>query len=51
MDKQRTTDSLPADLSAFREELTHLHSEAKTAATQRSSEGGNDQGGIVVRGR
>lgn len=51
MDKQRATDSLPADLSVLREELTHLHAEAKTAAAQRSSEGRNDQGGIVVRGR
>ena len=51
MDKQRATDSLPADLNALREELTHLHSEAKSAAGQRSSEGHNDQGGIVVRGR
>jgi hypothetical protein len=51
MDKQRATDSLPADLGALREELTHLHAEAKMAVSQRCSEASNDQGGIVVRGR
>ncbi len=51
MDKQRAADSLPADLNTLREELTHLHAEARTAAAQRRSEVQNDQGDLVVRGR
>ncbi len=51
MDKQRVNDSLPADLNALREELTHLHDEARTAASQRRSEVQNDQGDLVIRGR
>jgi len=51
MDGQRATDSLKADLNTLRQELTELHAEARTAAAQRRSEGQNDQGGIVIRGR
>jgi hypothetical protein len=51
MDGQRATDSLKADLNILRQELTELHAEARTAAEQRSNEGQNDQGGIVIRGR
>ena len=48
MDKQRVTDSLPADLNALREELTELHAQARTATSQRRNEVQNDQ---VIRGR
>ena len=51
MDDQRPTDSLPAGLNTLRQELAELHSEARMAAAQRRSEGRNDQGGIVIRGR
>ncbi len=51
MDNHHGTDSLPADLNALREELTHLHAETRTAAAQRRSEVQNDQGDMVIRGR
>jgi hypothetical protein len=51
MDGQRAADSLHADLRTLRQELNEMHTQARTAAAQRSSEGRNDQGGIVVRGR
>ena len=51
MDGQRAADSLKADLRTLQQELTKLHAEARTAAAQRGSEGHNDQGGIVIRGR
>ncbi len=51
MDKPHATDSLPADLNALREELTHLHAEARTTAAQRRGEAPNDRGDTVIRGR
>jgi hypothetical protein len=51
MDGQRVADSLHADLNTLRQELNEMHAQARTAAAQRSSEGRNDQGGIVIRGR
>ncbi len=49
MDVQRATNSLPADLNTLREELSQLHAEVRTAATQRRNEAQNDQGSIVHR--
>jgi hypothetical protein len=51
MDQNRPADSLPADRNTLRQELAELHAETRTAAAHRLSEGQNDQGGIVIRGR
>ena len=51
MDGQRAADSLQADLRTLQQELCEMQAEGRPAAAQRSGEGHNDQGGIVIRGK